>query len=184
MCRWPRRAISTRHSAAIQAADGRQFSCWRCGKLVVLCRPCDHGNRYCGAACALATRAEKRREAARRYQATPAGRQRHAARQAGYRKRRREKVVTHQGSGGGGAGVKVSTAPNPGPQNHDDTHRQSLHSPTQGPTQPPPSQRWARLEPGQRPCCNCGRPCGPRVRTDRLALSGPRPRSRSRPAWG
>jgi len=81
---------------------------------VLLCSRCDRGQRYCGRACSSAARRDSRREAARRYQRSRAGRLAHAARSRRWRQRRREReracraaaafddgainFVTHQGS--------------------------------------------------------------------------------------
>ena len=77
--------------------SARLFPCARCRRQVVICSHCDRGNRYCGKRCAQTARRQSQREAARRYQKTRRGRFAHAARQRGYRQRRRAKV-THQGS--------------------------------------------------------------------------------------
>lgn len=66
-------------------ASGREYECQRCGRAVVVCSICDHGNRYCSAECARAARGESQRAASRRYQKTPQGALNHAARQARYR---------------------------------------------------------------------------------------------------
>jgi hypothetical protein len=80
---------------------------------VLLCSRCDRGQRYCGRACSRAARLASRREAAKRYQRSRAGRIAHAARSRRWRQRRRERdracratalvagttnFVTHQGS--------------------------------------------------------------------------------------
>jgi hypothetical protein len=80
---------------------------------VLLCSRCDRGQRYCGRACSRAARLASRREAAKRYQRSRAGRMAHAARSRRWRQRRRERdqarssaaldtgtvnFVTHQGS--------------------------------------------------------------------------------------
>lgn len=80
---------------------GRLFLCARCRVQVVLCSRCDRGNLYCGRACSQAVRSAAMREAARRYQASRAGRFAHAERARRYRARRNN--VTHQGSGAGAA---------------------------------------------------------------------------------
>jgi len=77
--------------------SARLFLCARCRQQVVLCSRCDRGNRYCGPTCAQRARREAQRAAARRYQSSRRGQRTHAARQARYRQRQREKV-THQGS--------------------------------------------------------------------------------------
>jgi len=78
-------------------SSARVFNCARCRCQVVICSHCDRGNIYCGKRCAQTARHQSQREAGRRYQRTYRGRLAHAARQRGYRQRRRTKV-THQGS--------------------------------------------------------------------------------------
>ena len=74
----------------------RVFNCAHCDRQVVICRHCDHGNRYCGRDCAQAARRASRRAAGARYQRSRPGRMKHAQRQRRYRRRWRK--VTHQGS--------------------------------------------------------------------------------------
>ncbi len=74
----------------------RFFNCARCRRQVVICRRCDRGNIYCGKQCSQPARRESLRAAARRYQASKAGRFKHAERQRRYRSRSQK--VTHQGS--------------------------------------------------------------------------------------
>ena len=74
----------------------RLYSCVRCHCQVVLCSDCDHGNIYCGTACAQQARRESLRAAGQRYQNTFNGRCHHAARQQQYRDN--QKKVTHHGS--------------------------------------------------------------------------------------
>ena len=86
---------------------GRLFVCARCRDQVLLCSHCDRGQQYCGRACSSASRRERRREAAERYQRSRGGRLKHAARTARWRYRRRSlrqasrggdiDKVTHQG---------------------------------------------------------------------------------------
>lgn len=92
--------------------SARQFLCARCRDLVLLCSHCDRGQQYCGRACASASRRERRREAAERYQCSLHGRRRHAVRTARWRQRRRSlrqrapcgiNKVTHQGCPDGAA---------------------------------------------------------------------------------
>jgi hypothetical protein len=74
----------------------RRFYCARCQAVVLLCRRCDSGQRYCGKACRTEARRESLRRAGRRYQRTPAGRASNAERQQRFRARRAADV-THQG---------------------------------------------------------------------------------------
>jgi hypothetical protein len=92
---------------------------------VLLCSRCDRGQRYCGRACSRAARLESRRNAARRYQRSRAGRMAHAARSRRWRQRRREReqvcreaaalngdvanFVTHQGSAPLGADAPLAS---------------------------------------------------------------------------
>jgi hypothetical protein len=75
---------------------GRFFLCGRCRAQVVICTVCDRGQRYCGRDCAEAARTQSLRAAGRRYQQTRRGRLAHAERARRYR--RRQQIVTHQGS--------------------------------------------------------------------------------------
>jgi len=73
------------------------FNCAHCHRLVVICRHCDRGQRYCSAHCAQVQRRHSVREAGRRYQRTPLGARNNAARQKRWR-RRIVTTVTHHGS--------------------------------------------------------------------------------------
>src|SRR5487761_2760952 len=75
---------------------GRRYRCARCGKEVLICSACDHGNRYCADECAKLARSQSTKQAGQRYQSSPKGRIKHAARQRGYLSKK--KKVTHQGS--------------------------------------------------------------------------------------
>lgn len=75
---------------------GRRYRCARCGKEVLICSACDHGNRYCADGCAKIARSHSQKQAAQRYQASLKGRIKHAARQRGYMTRKNK--MTHQGS--------------------------------------------------------------------------------------
>jgi hypothetical protein len=85
----------------------RRFCCPRCKRMVLICRACDRGQRYCAAGCAKTARKESLRRAGRHHQATHSGRRHHAARQARYLRRQKQKV-THQGPPQQGAHVKTS----------------------------------------------------------------------------
>jgi hypothetical protein len=69
-----------------------------CNAVFAICRSCDHGQRYCSAACRKRRRSQQLRAAGRRYQATDAGRLAHRCRQREYRQRDSEASVTHQGA--------------------------------------------------------------------------------------
>ncbi len=73
----------------------RLFLCMRCHEQVVLCSWCDHGQIYCGNACAFFARQKSLRLARSRYQKTFIGRRNHAACQARYRAKLKKKVTDH-----------------------------------------------------------------------------------------
>ena len=75
----------------------RLYNCRGCGEQVHICRHCDRGNIYCSGACAARRRRESLLRAGQRYQLSPHGACRHAARQRAWRERHAKKV-THQGS--------------------------------------------------------------------------------------
>jgi len=75
--------------------DYRLYTCGRCRALVSVCSRCDRGQVYCGRECSTRARQASLREAGRRHQSTPRGRQLHAARQARYLMRVGAKM-THQ----------------------------------------------------------------------------------------
>jgi hypothetical protein len=103
--------------------SARLFLCARCRDQVLLCSQCDRGQQYCSRACAGASRRERRREAAERYQSSRRGRLRHAARTACWRRRRRTlrqrgamcgtNKVTHQGCPQGGAQASLLACDTP-----------------------------------------------------------------------
>lgn len=68
-----------------------------CNAVFAICRSCDHGQRYCSAACGQRRRQQQLRAAGRRYQATEAGKLTHRCRQRAYRRRIGQADVTHQG---------------------------------------------------------------------------------------
>lgn len=78
-------------------SSSRLFNCARCHALRIICRECDHGQRYCPFTCCVQARRDSQRRAARRYQKTRRGRHVNAERQRRYRERQRKKV-THHGS--------------------------------------------------------------------------------------
>lgn len=73
----------------------RLYLCIRCHVQVVLCSGCDHGQIYCGNVCAFFVRQKSLRLARSRYQKTFIGRRNHAACQARYRKKLKNKVTDH-----------------------------------------------------------------------------------------
>ena len=77
-------------------APARFFLCARCRKPVLICSCCDRGQVYCAGGCAQEARRQAQRAAGACYQASRRGRLAHALRARRYR--RRQKIVTHQGS--------------------------------------------------------------------------------------
>ena len=73
----------------------RLFLCILCLTQVVLCSGCDHGQIYCSRVCAFFARQKSLRLARSRYQQTFNGRRNHAARQARYRMKLKNKVTDH-----------------------------------------------------------------------------------------
>lgn len=67
--------------------DLRQRVCFACDALFWICRHCDRGQRYCSWLCRMAALLKQRRQANRRHQHSPEGRQDHRDRQREYRKR-------------------------------------------------------------------------------------------------
>ena len=78
----------------------RLFLCARCRSAVIICSPCDRGQRYCSADCSRLARSCAQRAAAQRYQNSRKGRHAHARRQGQWRARQQsvKQIVTHQGS--------------------------------------------------------------------------------------
>ena len=82
----------------------RRYNCARCRKLVIICRTCDRGHRYCLDDCSQIRRRESQKRAEQKYQKGRQGKRKHAARQQRYRERctikkaELEKKVTDQGS--------------------------------------------------------------------------------------
>ena len=137
------------------------FNCARCCRLVVICRFCDRGQRYCSADCALLQRRRSVREAGRRYQQTPLGARNNAARQKRWRLRIAATVTHHTSP------VQKHVAQQPPDKNA----RQEACDARSNPT-PVVSHRvpitTAAGEPGPR-CDFCGRPCGSYTRLGTLA---------------
>jgi hypothetical protein len=74
----------------------RLYNCQRCGALVTVCGPCDRGRIYCQGECAAIRKRESLRRAGARYQNTPRGARKHAARQRLWRGGHAQEV-THGG---------------------------------------------------------------------------------------
>ena len=105
------------------ARSARLFLCARCRDQVLLCSHCDRGQQYCSRACSSASRRERRRNAAERYQSSRRGQLKHAARTACWRQRRRSMrkdadrgdidKVTHQGCPDAGVEVPLLACDTP-----------------------------------------------------------------------
>ena len=123
----------------------RKFNCADpgCHQLVVVCRPCDHGNRYCSQVCSARGRRKSLQRAGKRYQQTANGRIHHAARQSAYERRLSEKL-THQCSPPGGVSVTLGPA--------------SISNSGQ------PALKLQINEAGKLRCCRCRTWCGPLLR--------------------
>ena len=93
------RRCPMRRAGSMEASEKtyRLYSCARCAEQVRICCECDRGNRYCAGECAEIRRVESVRRAGERYQSSPRGACRHAARQSAWCARQAQKV-THQGS--------------------------------------------------------------------------------------
>jgi hypothetical protein len=89
--------------------SARTFKCGVCQTGVLVCSPCDRGQRYCCANCRTQARLACQRRASASYQSSRAGRFNHARRQQQYRERQGAiepqeqqpepaQIVTHQGS--------------------------------------------------------------------------------------
>lgn len=85
------------------------YRCAGCGKPSLICGFCDRGQIYCAAGCSAQVRRESVRRAGQKYQRSFFGRYKHAARQARYRRRQKQKV-THQGPPDQSVFVKPSLA--------------------------------------------------------------------------
>jgi hypothetical protein len=64
-----------------------------CGTIFYLCRGCDRGQRYCSPHCRQKALRLQRRQANRRHQQSPEGREDHRDRQRDYRQRQRTRVT-------------------------------------------------------------------------------------------
>jgi len=88
----------------------RLFNCANCKCQVIIGSCCDRGNIYCPGTCAPLARKKSQLAASKRYQNTKQGKLKHAARQAAYRNRQKQKV-THHGSSEVGSYVEVTIQP-------------------------------------------------------------------------
>ena len=141
-------ADSAQRICVATCADGvscRMFLCGRCRAQVLVCRSCDRGQIYCIKICAQKVRADRQREARRRYQATPRGRDLHAERNRRYRDRLRS--VTDHGSR---------------------TERQRGSTPTLDRRGPFSEPATSRKSPGLQLCHKCRRPASAFLRRSPL----------------
>lgn len=129
-------------------STARLYQCMLCHEQVTICRKCDRGNIYCASECASRARTISVRLAGARYQATPQGKRRNAARQAYYRINHIKKV-THQGS--------LPT-----------THHAPIKSIKNKPEKTETGQNNLALT-----CCFCNKPISAWLRNDFLRRRGP-----------
>ncbi len=131
-----------------------------------LCTYCDQGHRYCGPPCSELARQKSLLEAGQRYQATPAGKSAHAARQRRYVAGQRQKKMTHQSP------QEVDPSTTVPPASATSVMETEL---------PGETRTWSheKSESGTPRCARCGRP-GKYVRHETLARC--RPRWSRRPA--
>jgi hypothetical protein len=87
--------------------------CVLCHALFVICRSCDHGQRYCQGWCRFWAWREHRRQANRRHQRSPEGRADHRDRQRAYRKRCAQRRWTVLTGTAGKSAVTESLSPSP-----------------------------------------------------------------------
>ena len=129
------------------------FNCARCQRLVVICRRCDRGQRYCSADCAQGQRRRSVRDAGRRYQRSPLGARNNAARQKRWRLRFVFTVTHHTSQ------AENSVRQEPPDEN---TRKESGHGLSNPMLVPIPAG-----ESGPR-CDFCGRVCGSYTRLGTL----------------
>lgn len=165
----------------------RLFICVRCGRQIRICTQCDRGNVYCSVPCAGFARHQTLREAGRRYQQTPAGRRKHAARQRRYRIRQWKKV-THQGP------LKKSIELRPGAGTAEESPKQTAvqkEVPREHDAELVSKNNATQTTGGQKAkttrCHFCGEPCGEFTRLGPLrswrARRGRRRQARPPVAW-
>ena len=81
----------------------------------MICRSCDHGNRYCGPECAALVRRDSLRADGATYQATDIGRKNHAARQQRYLERQEAKMTPHSSTDPDACSSEQETCADPAP---------------------------------------------------------------------
>jgi hypothetical protein len=80
--------------------SSRLYHCLRCQTQVIICRQCDHGQRYCPGECAKTARIQSLDRARKKYQSSRKGQFNNAQRQRRFRERHQQnsQKVTEQGS--------------------------------------------------------------------------------------
>ncbi len=73
--------------------SSRLYHCCRCHVQVIICCPCDRGQRYCTQGCSLSARKDSLKRAGKKYQTSRKGRFNNAARQQRFRQRQKQKVT-------------------------------------------------------------------------------------------
>ena len=160
---------------AAMLRSARLFLCARCRDQVLLCSHYDHGQLYCGRACSAASRHERRREVAQRYQRSRGGRLKHAARSACWRARRSSHChigagdntnkVTHQGCPASLGNASLVSCDTPSPC--------ELRVLTESVSLDAPAPATARvLVPALWVCRRCAHALLPFVRLERLRWRG------------
>lgn len=139
---------------AVDQDSHRRFLCARCHEPVVLCRRCDHGQRYCGAACRAEARRQCLRRAGRRYRQSPAGRAANAERQRRLRARRGS-GVTHHSVRSGSDGPRRRPDP-PAPAATSGNRRPTEARAQEGSTRPSRGPSEESVGPS---CSRCSAPC-------------------------
>jgi hypothetical protein len=77
--------------------SSRLYHCCRCHCQVIVCSPCDRGQRYCPDQCRYLARFDSLKRSSKKYRVSRKGQFNNAARQRQFRLRNKQKV-THQGS--------------------------------------------------------------------------------------
>lgn len=82
------------------SSSARLYQCQRCRRQVMVCQPCDYGQRYCAHGCRQRARKDACKRAQQKYQNSHKGRMTNALRQRRFRQRQKAKLkkVTHQTS--------------------------------------------------------------------------------------
>lgn len=173
-------------------ANCRLFVCARCGKTVLICSHCDHGNRYCGAECSKAARRDSVREAGRRYQKKRNGALGHSRRQRRYRASKES--VENSDASRFTPSIPCATDAIATVVGPDEARPASAPIPTQpigatevteaprrGPVYGPrPVDAYVAWKPREAHCDFCGCLCDPQVRHDFIRRRGREPNEEMR----